>query len=226
MSGTDTDLWSRFKGFMGGTVISSINEIYSLIPDSILFGSILLYFLTQNISFGVFAVFIFETIISHRLISWMFTQTSGPSRPVDIKCRTGYKTPRFDLQRMFSHQNYPSYGVFSLTSIGAYLALAMSEFSNTLDAMGAEWSSRKTVAYVFMPLVLIGFIITRWYSNCEPISEIMIAFILALVVAILFFHINRSIFGQEAMNFLGLPYIVSKESEGAPIYVCSAENTE
>jgi hypothetical protein len=61
-------VWSKFKDFMGGTVINTITEIHMLIPDSILFGSILMYFLTQNMSFGIFAIFIFETVISHRLI--------------------------------------------------------------------------------------------------------------------------------------------------------------
>lgn len=225
MAATSTDLWTKFTNFMGGTVIQTINEIHSLIPDSILFGSILLYFLTQNIAFGIFAVFIFETVLSHKLISWMTTQTVGSSRSVDIKCHAGYKTPRFDAQRMFSHEAYPSYSVFSITSIATYLAMAMNEFSSTLDTMGPEWSSRKTVAYVLTSIVLIAFILVRVYA-CETISEIAIAFILALISAMLFFYINKSIFGQEAMNFLGLPYLVNKENQGSPIYVCAADKGE
>jgi len=107
-----------------GTVYKIINEINTLIPDSILFGSLLLYFLTQNIAFGVFGFFIFETVISHKLISWTSAQTVGPSRSADIQCRAGFKTPQFSVHRMFSHDPYPSYGTFSITAIGTYLALA------------------------------------------------------------------------------------------------------
>ena len=50
---SEPTLWSKFTNFMGGTVIKTITEIHMLMPDSILFGSILMYFLTQNISFGI-----------------------------------------------------------------------------------------------------------------------------------------------------------------------------
>ena len=49
----------------GSFIVSPIADIYSLMPDSLLFGSLVLYFLTQNLSFGVFAIFIFETVVFH-----------------------------------------------------------------------------------------------------------------------------------------------------------------
>jgi hypothetical protein len=225
MSATEQPtLWSKFKDFMGGTVVKTITEINMLMPDSILFGSILMYFLTQNISFGVFAVFIFETVLSHKLISWVSTQALGPSRPSDIQCRAGYKTPQFKPERMFSHDPYPSYGLFSITAIGTYLGLATKDFSSTLDAMGPEWASRSKVAYSFIALVIIAFLAARWRS-CDSIGEIMAAVAMAFIVGAVFFYVNKSLFGDEAMNFLGLPYLVSKDSQAAPIYICSADTT-
>ena len=47
---------------------------------------------------------------------------------------------------------------------------------------------------------------------------------MAVIVGVIFFYINKAIFGVEAMNFLGLPYLVSKESEGSPIYVCAKDD--
>jgi hypothetical protein len=126
---------------------------------------------------------------------------------------------------MFSHDTYPSYGVYSLTAIATYLGLATKEFSNTMTAMGPEWSSRSKVAYTFIALVLIAFLTARAWS-CDSMGEIAVAFILALVSGTIFFYVNKSIFGEEAMNFLGLPYMVSKESQGAPIYVCAAEKQD
>ena len=219
----DKTLWNKFTDFMGGTVINTITEIHTLMPDSILFGSVLMYFLTQNISFGIFAIFIFETVISHKLIGWVSSQAVGPSRSPDIKCRVGYKTPQFRPERIFSHDSYPSYGVYSISAIGTYLALATSEFSSTTAAMGPEWASRSKVAYTFISLVVVAFIAARWSSNCDNLSEIIIAVFMAVIVGAIFFYTNKAVFGAEAMNFLGLPYLVSKESEGSPIYVCATE---
>lgn len=221
----ESGLWNKFTGFMGGTIINSITEIYMLIPDSILFGSILMYFLTQNISFGIFAIFIFETVLSHKLISWVSSQTVGASRPSDIKCQVGYKTPRLNPYRMFSHDQYPSYGVFSITAIATYLGLATSEFSNTLESMGPEWAFRKRFAYGFAATVCIIFIGLRW-KNCDSISDIMAAVAMAIIVGAIFFYVNKALFGEEAMNFLGLPYLASKNNEGAPIYICAADKQE
>jgi hypothetical protein len=223
---SEPTLWNKFTAFMGGTVVTTINEIRMLMPDSILFGSLLLYFLTQNLSFGIFAVFIFETSLSHKLISWVSSQAVGPSRPVDIQCRPGYKTPQTGPQRMFMHDTYPSYGVYSITAIATYLALATKEFSATLDAMGPEWSSRGAMAYAFIGLVLAAFIGTQIYRCNDSMSEILMAAVFAVVAGFIFFYVNKSLFGEEAMNFLGLPYLVSKESQGSPIYVCAAEKQD
>jgi hypothetical protein len=221
---SEPTVWTKFRDFMGGTVIKTVNEINQLMPDSILFGSLLLYFLTQNKAFGIFGIFIFETVLSHKLISWTSGQAVGPSRSVDIQCRTGFKTAQFKPERMFSHDSYPSYSVFSITAIATYLGLATGEFSSTLDAMGPEWSSRKTVAYTFIGLVLFTFIMARLWS-CDTIGEVIFAAALAAVTGVIFFYVNRAIFGEESMNFLGLPYLVSKESKGSPIYVCAASTT-
>lgn len=222
---SEPTLWTKFKDFMGGTVIKTITEIHLLMPDSILFGSLLMYFLTQNMAFGIFGIFIFETVLSHKLVSWVSSQAVGSSRSsIDLQCRVGYKTPQLTPERMFSHDSYPSYGVYAITSIATYLGLATREFSNTLDAMGSEWSSRSTVAYTFIGLVLATFIAARIWS-CDSMGEVLMAFTMALVAGAIFFYINKAIFGEEAMNFLGLPYLVSKESQGSPIYVCSTDTS-
>jgi len=218
------------------TVIESIAEIHRLMPDSILFGSILLYFLTQNVAFGVFSVFIFETVATHKLISWMFSQAVGEptgSKPIppndtyseSIKRRMGYKTPRYDYKRMFSHSQYPSYGVFSIISIGAYLGMAMNEFSDTfkeLDLVDAEkiaqWKSRPIVAYCLIAIVSLITIIVHWALDEESIGEIVIALTCALITGILFFYINMSLFGRDSMNFLGIP---TMSPLNGPVYICA-----
>jgi hypothetical protein len=218
-------LWGDFLDLMGGTVLNTANEIHRLMPDSILFGSILMYFLTQNMSFGIFAIFIFETVLSHKLISWVSSQALGPSRPVDIKCRSGYKTPQFNPQRMFLHDPYPSYGLFSVTSIATYLSLATNQFAGTMDAMGDEWTSRKKFAYGFSAAIVAIFVIYR-IKYCDSVGEVVAALAMAMVAGAIFFYINKSVFGPESMNFLGLPYLVSKESQGSPIYICSADKQD
>lgn len=216
-------LWDKLMSFMSGSVLVALDEIQRLMPDSILFGTLVMYILTSNVSFGIFGVFIFEMLTSHKLISWTFSQTTGDVRAkVTNECRSGFRTPRFDISRMFTGNYYPSEGVFSIASIGTYLGLAMGGFRETLKTMGAEWCSRFSVAIGFIITFTALFIITRFWRNCETFGEISVATVLGILVGLVFYFVNKSVFGQESMNFLGLPYLVQKDQQGSPIYVCTA----
>lgn len=222
----EVSAWERIKQFFTTVLLSPVIEMYSLIPDSILFGSIVLYALTQNLSYGVFSIFIVEVIVSHKLLSWVMTQAFGPqprSKDDSIRCRAGFKTPELDVRRIFMHDQYPSYAVFSMTSIATYLGLSTFEFSDTFDAMGSEWKGRSMSAYIFIVIVLLTFISARAYACSETKSEMFVAMIFAIITALFFFKINMMFFDKEAINFLGLPYLSEKAANGAPIYVCSAD---
>jgi len=223
----DKTAWNKITDFMGGTVIRSITEIHMLMPDSILFGSLLMYFLTLNKSFGIFAVFIFETVLSHKLIGWVSSQAVGSSRSsTEVQCRSGYKIPQFNVDRIFSHDPYPSYGLYSVSAIGTYLGLATKEFSSTTETMGPEWAARSKIAYTFIAILVLAFVAARWHYCQDNLGEIAVAIFMAIIVGTVFFYINKAVFGEEAINFLGLPYLVNKEKEGSPIYVCSKEESK
>ncbi len=89
--------------------------------------------------------------------------------------------------------------------------------------MGAEWDSRFSVAIGFILTVVIVFILSNFLKGCESFGEVLIATVLGILVGLTFFYINKAIFTQESMNFLGLPYLVNKSQEGSPIYVCSTQ---
>ena len=159
-----------------------IEELYSIIPDSIMFGSFILYFLTLNLSYAVFGVFILESSIIHRIIGWGFSQFSMEESRTS-KCRAGYKTERLDVIRM-QRNNYPSYGLFSLTSILTYLGASTAEFASTLKEMGNDWPVRVTLSYIF---IIIIFILSLLYQSmkCEEgISEMVIAVVLAILTGV------------------------------------------
>jgi len=219
----------KVNDFLGETIFRTVAEMYNLMPDSVLFGSFIMYFLTQNLAYGIFSAFIIELTLSHRLIAWMSVQMFGPpaiQKP--IACRAGYKTPQMDISRMFNHDPYPSYGIFSMVSMASYLGFATNACSTALESMGQNWRTRSTIAYVFMGLVVSTFILARIFlSGCDDtVGEIIIAAALAVIVGYLFFYINKTLFGMESMNFLGLPVLTSKGTDAngnpADVYVCAS----
>ena len=208
---------------LGGSIAKVTTEIHSMMPDSLLFGSFLLYVLTQHAPFGVFALFVLELILSHKLIGWVMAQSVGaplpPGKEPPIACRMGYKIGRMDFQRLFSHSSYPSFGMFSIMGVVTYLSRSMMTFSETLDAMGPVWASRKIVAMIFSICLILVVLGGRIYG-CESTGEILLAAALGVGAGLLLYSLHLSVFGEQGMNFLGLPYLVTKESQGTPIYVC------
>ncbi len=201
----------------------AFQELHALLPDSLLFGSFFLYLLTHHLALGVFSIFLLEVVGAHRAFTWFFSQAVGPSGSATPRCRAGFKTPQYQYQRIFSHESYPSYSAFSVTAIATYLGLSTRAFAPTMEEMGREWSTRVTVAYAFIGLFLFAFLVARLWT-CDAASEIAVAVVLALITGTVFFLLNQAVFGPEAVNFLGLPYLVRKDEEGAPIYVCASQD--
>jgi hypothetical protein len=218
----------------GEIFIHAANEIIRLMPDSLLFGTLVLYFLTQNLSYGILCVFIFETVIGHRIISWLFSQSIGDSRPTSIqdakekiKCRSGFLTPESNTSRIFQHGTYPSYGLFSISSLSSYFLLGMNDYAPTFDSMDTAgsnkyaWSTRVRVSAYSIGILLFVLICSRLYKECDTLGGVLVAVVLGLLFGWFGYIINSKIFGLESMNFLGLPYMKSRKEDGNPIYVCN-----
>jgi hypothetical protein len=74
---------------------------------------------------------------------------------------------------------------------------------------------------MFILAILVVFFIVRLTSSCDGAGELGIAFVCAVLCGVVFFKINTMFFGEESVNFLGLPSLVFRQKEGDPIYVCS-----
>jgi hypothetical protein len=180
--------------------------------------------ITLSKAYGVFAVFILEIILSHKCIAWIINGTLGPDQVPrkSEECLAGFRTSRFPIAAMLPSHQYPSYGFFSIVSIGTYLGMCTREFSDTIQSMGDQWVGRSFVAYLFIVAIILLFFITRLISGCEGPAELALAGGLGMICGVVFFYVNKILFDREGLNFLGLPDIVSKIGQGAdPIYICS-----
>lgn len=215
--------FDKIKEYMYKNVLTTVDEVNRLLPDSLLFGSLLLYILTHNISFGIFSLFLVESTLFHKLIALGFNKAVGQT-PVtkDAKCYPGFRTPRLEVERMISSNQYPSIGTYSLSAISMYLGLSMNSFRDTLDTMGPEWTARFGVAIGFIVTFMTVFLLARILKGCETFSESMVAILFGTLVGGLSFLFHSKVFGKESVNFLGLPFLVDKSSKGEPIYVCTS----
>ena len=206
------------------SIVNVVMQLHTTMPESILFGSIILYLVTLSKAYGVFALFIIELIGSHKFLSWLMKGTVGPSSgPDNIQCMSGYKLARLNYKQTVPNHQYPSYGIFSLIAIATYLGLSTYEFYDVMQTKGAQWQYRAAVAGVFMIITVLLCIIIR-LINCESFGEIAIAIVFAVICGAAFFYINKLLFDKEGVNFLGLPTIESKDVTAKNVYICKVSN--
>jgi hypothetical protein len=220
--------FARYSAWVLEPLTASVSEISRLFPDSILFGSLILYVITQNLSYGIFSIFLLETALLHKLVSFLFenTKRQGPRGPPgdSIQCRPGFRMPRLEFERVFMNDHYPSISVLFMGAIASYLALASMSFSETLTSMGADWHTRNLFSYGSIGTLTLIFVLLRW-MQCDSISEVFMALVIGLVGGFIFYIANYNLFGVEGMNFMGLPYLQSKTETGSPLYVCVPNTT-
>jgi len=208
-------------------IVYTVIEIQRLFPDSVLFGTLLLYILTLNKSYGVFSLFMFETTMIHKLISSVYGKTVGQSqsRSSDnlTSCYPGFRAPRKEADRILRDNSFPSLSILTMTSAAAYLLGVALSFKETVDTMGADWRGRFPFAVAFIAVIPIITVLIRFMLGCESTGEIIFAAIAGLIIGLILFVINKTLFGMEGINLLGLPYIVEKDKKGSDIYVCTTE---
>ena len=206
--------------------LESTIQLERLFPDSVLFGSLLLYVITQSVSYGVLAIFFLETSLLHKVISFLCEKAVGHQGPNSskskediLRCRPGFKASRKEWERVFSSDKYPSVSMFYWGSLVAYMSGANYSFVQILQAMGAEWCPRIIFSVTGIIILTVLFAIAR--MGCDSFTEIMLAFGLGAVCGLALYFINLNLFGIEAMNFNGLPTLVNKTEMGSSIYVCA-----
>ena len=225
--------YDKIMNFIKERIVSSIDETQRLLPDSILFGSLILYALTHNLSFGVFSIFLVESSLLHKLIDIIFSKAVGGSTPAkSLKCIPGFRSSKIDFESILTKFNrqsgtllpghgYPSFGIFTIASMAAYIGSAMTVFKETMTTMGSEWNMRYNLAIGFILAFLVIFVLTRYIRSCDSGGGIATALLFGVIIGVGLFYLNKMLFGPESMNFLGLPFLVSKTAGGGPIYVCT-----
>jgi len=210
-----------------GRILEPAIQIVKLFPDSVLFGSFLLYAITQNLSYGVFSLFMFETSVLHQFASFTVKQTFGDSLQSSSSkeegCVAGFRNPRLAMDRLKSARPQSlSPFVFYVGAVVVYLCAAIAQFKESLDVMGPDWSGRYYFVVIMTPILAAAMIILYGWSGCYSWQGALVAAGAGCIAGGALYLLNKTLFGAEGMNFLGLPYLVDKATIGEPIYICSA----
>ena len=123
------------------------------------------------------------------------------------------------------HQGYfPSGPIFIASGIVAYM------LSSTMDVhreIGLLKENNPVMAFRFPVSLMLGlaflgsFFFWRVSSGCDTFLGALMSVFVGLGMGTGVFSLNKSLFGREAVNFGGLPLLVSRMQTNKPMIACA-----
>ena len=208
-------------------------SVFDSLPDILLIGVGILALLLQNFPLLILLVTMLEIMLIRFGIG-MAVGFMNPSTAYGTeKMRTGLRTPILEtLIAKLGNANevlFPN-GTFFITGATLiYMVMSLfynydvfSELDSSRSSGGGDWSARPWIGLSLTLAGMIGYAAYRMMNTNESWGYLAITMLLAIFTGIVLVYQNTTLFGPEAVNFLGIPYLDSLLSTGAPITVCAA----
>ena len=217
-----TDIWSNYVKPLG-------EEQFRLLPDSILFGSAILAFLTQSFSMVIFFITMVETAGINSGLQYLFnyldpnvgTPTVASATP---QCRAGFLKQSLESLSTLSGSNisgaFPSAPLFFLSTASSYILSSLFGLRDELEGLGPEYSARFYFALfaTFFFLLMVTFY--RLANSCETVGVATISLLLGGFLGSILVLQNWMLLGKDSVNMIGVPLLRERTSDKKPIYIC------
>ena len=217
-----TDLWSNTIKPLG-------EEEIRLLPDSIVFGSLLLAFLTQSFSMVIFFVSMLETAAIHTglqsLFGYLDTARLVPTvAAATPQCRAGFMKRTLESMSILSNANvtgaYPSPSLFFLATACSYILSSLYGLREELEGLGPEYSARFYFAIVASFLFLLMVTFYRLANSCDTVGVATMSLLMGGFLGSLLVLQNWMLLGKDSVNMIGVPLLRERTADKKPIYVC------
>lgn len=225
-----------YKIFTAGSVTTNplfaltecIARVFDTLPDSMMIGSFLLAVIFQSLPLLMMFVTLIELSIGRIAIGTLASYIS-PSFSLGASTGKGKCAPGISYGTMESirgainnkfHVLFPSKAMFVMGGLASYIMTNMLQFRQELVALGPEWEARIYIVAALIGLGMLAYIIYQVGNECATLGSVLISTLLAILAGILISFQNKSFFGKESINILGLPFLDDRVETGAPLFVC------
>lgn len=221
--------------YLNATVLPLINETLRVLPDSILFGSILMTLMTQSFAMAMFSLAMVETAVLgsalRKLLSYIdLSHTLPPAGSGISACYPAVFAPTLETLMTFGkssiESSFPSLPVFYVSSAAAYVVGSLWTQQKELESLGPDYTSRFYISICASLLLLFALITYRIAFGCDTAGIVLVTLLLGFVAGGLIFYQNMSLFGRDATNLTGIPLLQDRSRDGKPLYVCTQKGVE
>lgn len=198
------------------------------LPDSLFVGTGVFALLTQSFPLGILVFAMVEFTIVHRLLGGFLSAISPTitKPPANYLCHPGIPSP-YQLSAvgaLLSDIAVPSGPMFFVAAVITYCLGAVMNFSKELKELSkkeSQWGTRIPLGATFGGLLLAVYMVWRYMSGCDSVPVILGSTLVGMLAGMSALLIHLFLFGRFSINFLGIPLLADRVSEGRPLYVCA-----
>ena len=201
-------------------VANLLNEALYLFPDSILYGSFLMGLGTLS---SPHITFFGSMLLSLVVLLGLQNGTSFiyGSSVSQMKCKPQLFKYTFEQLFMRPSASNPSYGMYLVSFACAYLASSLYMLKDELDVLDDSKLKQYYISIATLTALAFFYLLFRLGYECDSMGSSVAGFVFGVIVAVLIVNMNVTLYGKDSINFLGIPLLRNKTSDGAPIYICS-----
>ena len=203
-------------------------EFIRLLPDGVVFGTMLLTLLSMCKSYGMLLLAMVELMLIQRVFASAVGGISpmGAGQNVNASiCQPGFTFPntmRISLLETIGKPSlFPSPTVYFVAGIITYMIGSIQEFKREITVLGGDLGVRTTVAIVLSSLFMFVVFAFRHSYGCESFGTLLISILLGAITGGIIMYQNKLLFGRDSINLMNLPMIVSAAEMGKPMFVCA-----
>jgi hypothetical protein len=113
----------------------------------------------------------------------------------------------------------PSYSVYVISFACSYLATSLYMLKDELDVLDLSNMKQYYISIGSLFTLAFLYLMFRLTSECESAGSAISGFVFGAVIGAIIVNINVQIYGKELINFLGIPLLRNKTSDGSPLYI-------
>lgn len=226
-----TGIYETAKKIFLETIKPTLAEGMRLLPDSLLYGTGILTLVTYQTPMLFLFILTFIAFLVSNLLGFasqtFFPQETPPAN-ISQDCLAGIYTPTGAritlLSDLASPSGFPSMPIFILSTFAFYCITSLLQQSDVLNQLGGDYAAKLPAAAVLSSALIIGLIYYLMNNGCSGFMVILFSIAAGGILGGAASGLFSLIFGQEAINILGLPLFVTRDSTGQPLYVCAVKN--
>ena len=225
-----TGIYEFAKKIFLETITPVASESLRLSPDAILYGTGLLSLITfQTPMLFLFLVTLLSLFVSNMFSSGIsaFMPQDTPPATASNRCVPGLYSPTLAritlLSDLANPSGFPAMPMFVLSSVLSYCVAGVVQLADVLKELGPDYQAKIPTVLTLSSVLIVIMMIYLMINGCNGFLVVLGSAAIGGLFGTLLSIIIPLIFGQEAINILGLPLFVKRDDKGQPLYICAVK---